>query len=996
LLQQVWAENKKTILAGLIAAILASILVGVFLRKIAETISRWASSLFHFLFDRFASAPLLRLRYDKAYRETLAAALQKLVSSNIVDREVRLERVYVPVGLTEETRGADRATFEDLIQWDEDRRRRQAARAVEPWDAIRRFHRLVVLGEPGAGKTTYLTYLAFMCARRERLPAYTPIFLRLRDLAGVTRLEDALPAEFARRGFPNAARFLHRQLEAGRCLILLDGLDEVISATEHERIVGLVQEFADSHVRDAGDPPSGGNIVVVSSRTYSYENGPQLTGFTKTMVMDFSDEAIERFVHNWFGVGEKGPLAGELLAELNRNRRFKELARNPLLLLLIANHFERDRNLPDLRADLYRDCINTRIIRWNTVRGTHRGRFGETDKWRMLRELALDIYREQWRDLLDQEQLLGWLERFAGGLRLPEKTTPADLLDEVARTSGLLQERAIDRYGFSHQTLQEYFAAEGIVRLGPDAGAALVGEHLTEPRWQEVIFLYCGLADHAGPLLRRIVGGAEARGKDAWLQAGRCMAEGAKDVAPAVCCQVADGLVALLRRAEAGEDGLLTPDESAAAADWLAAFAAEDLPDTARMLLESGASHDALLAARLLSELPAGQEAALRSEVSRRMAGLAASGDAAERRVASAAMGWMAVLEPEAVKTLRANLAQADPAARAEAARALGRLGAGDEPTVAELLRLYNQDGADVARHAALEALLALGRAADVGMALVPAGEFLMGSADDDRDAEDREKPQHRIYLPAYYLDRTPVTNAAFRRFVEAGGYGNAAYWPEASTVGRWKNGAYIDYDKKPRTEPIYWRDAKWNGAEQPVVGVSWYEALAYARWADKRLPTEAEWEKAASWAGEPGSGGAGERGKKRRYPWGDEWDPKRCNTEESGIKRTTPVGTYSPASHPELVAGGDSPCGAADMAGNVFEWCQSAYRPYPYDPDDGREDLGGGDEVIRVLRGGSWYTDRKWARCAYRDGDIPRHWLDIGGFRCCCATSSPSSGSGS
>ena len=177
----------------------------------------------------------------------------------------------------------------------------------------------------------------------------------------------------------------------------------------------------------------------------------------------------------------------------------------------------------------------------------------------------------------------------------------------------------------------------------------------------------------------------------------------------------------------------------------------------------------------------------------------------------------------------------------------MGRLGG--EPTIetaAALLRVYTTDAADAPRHAALEALLALGRGADVGMVLVPAGEFLMGSPDDDRDAEDREKPQHRVYLPAYYLDRTPVTNAQYRRFIEAGGYGNAAYWKEASAAGRWKDGAYIDYDAKPRTQPVYWKDAQWNGDPQPVVGVTWYEALAYTRWTGKRLPTEAEWEKAA------------------------------------------------------------------------------------------------------------------------------------------------------
>ena len=153
-------------------------------------------------------------------------------------------------------------------------------------------------------------------------------------------------------------------------------------AAEHRRVIGLVQAFADQYVRDGATQGDVGNIIVVSCRTHSYEHDKQLTGFTKMTVMDFDDQAIERFVHNWFGVGESEPLAPELLSLLNNNRRFKELAHNPLLLLLIADHYRRDRNLPTVRADLYKNCIDTRIIRWNKVRGTHLGRFDESDKWR--------------------------------------------------------------------------------------------------------------------------------------------------------------------------------------------------------------------------------------------------------------------------------------------------------------------------------------------------------------------------------------------------------------------------------------------------------------------------------------------------------------------------------------------------------------------------------------------------------------------------------------
>jgi iron(II)-dependent oxidoreductase len=258
-------------------------------------------------------------------------------------------------------------------------------------------------------------------------------------------------------------------------------------------------------------------------------------------------------------------------------------------------------------------------------------------------------------------------------------------------------------------------------------------------------------------------------------------------------------------------------------------------------------------------------------------------------------------------------------------------------------------------------------------MVFVPAGEYLLGSAPDDRQAGDNEKPQHRLYLPAYYIDRTPVTNAQFGQFIEAGGYREPGYWAEAIDAGRWKDGKYTDYAGKPRSLPNYWEDPGWNDARQPVVGVSWYEALAYARWAGKRLPTEAEWEKAAGWdlATEV----------VRRYPWGDRFEPGRCNSKEVKLERTTPVGQYSPQ--------GDSPYGCADMAGNVWEWCSTAYRSYPYNPGDGREELGGGDDVIRVLRGGSWANEKDVVRCAFRRWNYPELGGRSGGFRCCCSTSS-------
>ncbi|GAB4547633.1 MAG: hypothetical protein Kow0063_42340 [Anaerolineae bacterium] len=253
----------------------------------------------------------------------------------------------------------------------------------------------------------------------------------------------------------------------------------------------------------------------------------------------------------------------------------------------------------------------------------------------------------------------------------------------------------------------------------------------------------------------------------------------------------------------------------------------------------------------------------------------------------------------------------------------------------------------------------------------VPAGPFLMGSRDDNPLAFDNEKPQFPMELPAYRIGRYPVTNAEFARFVEAGGYENRGFWTGAGW--EWK----VENDI---TGPERYGD-EFDQAEQPVVGVSWYEAVAYCNWLTRalresgelaegeavRLPTEAEWEKAAR----------GEHG--REWPWGDDFDPARANTGEAGPGHTTPVGRHSPA--------GDSPYGCADMAGNVWEWCatrwQDSYRDY-------RDDIDLEGAAPRVVRGGSWYDYSGFARCACRLWYDPPIRVGDYGFRVVGASCSP------
>ena len=238
------------------------------------------------------------------------------------------------------------------------------------------------------------------------------------------------------------------------------------------------------------------------------------------------------------------------------------------------------------------------------------------------------------------------------------------------------------------------------------------------------------------------------------------------------------------------------------------------------------------------------------------------------------------------------------------------------------------------------------------GFVKIPAGTFLMGSKENDQEAYTDERPQHEVNIPYdYWVARYPVTVAQFRAFVEENGY-------EIK-------------DRRSINETPNW----------PVRYVNWHEARAYANWLEDkldflpkgyqlRLPTEAEWEKAA-------------RGDDaRRYPWGNEdWHENLANIDESEIGHPTPVGGYPR---------GATPNGICDLSGNLWEWTQSLWGAdlmnpdfkYPYDASDGRENLQASRDTRRVLRGGSWINSNRDARSAYRYGNYPDSYYGNIGFR--------------
>ncbi len=236
-------------------------------------------------------------------------------------------------------------------------------------------------------------------------------------------------------------------------------------------------------------------------------------------------------------------------------------------------------------------------------------------------------------------------------------------------------------------------------------------------------------------------------------------------------------------------------------------------------------------------------------------------------------------------------------------------------------------------------------------MVLIPAGSFWLGSQPGQNDPPE-EMPRHEITLPDYVIGQYPVTNAQYAEFLKQ-----------------------EKQHEVPKKVGWFLREPPASKLDHPVVGVSWDDALAYCRWLSRvtsrayRLPSEAEWEKAARGADD------------RLYPWGDTWEAGRCN---SGSDETTPV-TAFPA--------GASPFGCGDMAGNAQEWTSTVWGsdpqicafPYPYQPTDGREDLAADQHlhrVYRVYRGGSFRDEPPRLRCASRGCSTPDSKIRWRGFR--------------
>ncbi len=751
-------------------------------------------------------------------------------------------------------------------------------------DLLKQNDGLILLGDPGAGKTTFLKYLTLQLAlgRGEalgldsRLPVLLPLSAYANALADRDVPLDYFIATYYRdRGVDlPIGPMLEEALDKGGALLMLDGLDEVKELAQRHLVIQRVEEFF-TFQRQRG------NKFVLTSRIVGYrEVRATAEGLIEATLVDFVDEDIVQFVDQWTAALERAargatPMAAqqaaqereELLHAIHHNPGVRRLAANPLLLTILALMKRQGVMLPERRVELYQKYVETLLKHWNLARGLDRPPTRDLDMvetMRLLAPLALWMHdTSPGVGRVKREELRRRLEQLCASRGLPEPELAAwRFLEDVREYAGLLLERGPGEYGFIHLTFQEYLAAVAIALRGQrDVGpvSQVLAAHVGDDNWHEVTRLAIG---YIGIIQQR--------------------------------------------------------DEVASDVVWRLIAQSPGKPGRA-VILAGEAVHDTW---------PGGVTPQCRERVIQAL-----------------------------TKTMVAD-AHVNPPLRAGAGDTLARLG-DPRPEVMTLGRME--------------------------YCWVPAGVFWMGSPDHDKAARNEEKRIHRLDIPyGYWLGRYPVTVAQFREYVEASGH----------------------QPKNP--------DCLRRLDNHPVVQITWHDAAGFCNWLTEtwlkaqalhkgwqvRLPTEAEWEKGARGGLEipktpiivtirnvPPSGSSEgptlsqNPSAQRLYPWGDDPDTNCANYSDTEINGTSAVGCFP---------SGASPYGCLDISGNVWEWTLSLWGrdfdtpdfQYPYQPDDGRENLGAGNDVYRVLRNGSFIDARGYSRCASRHRTFPDVPGDFIGFR--------------
>lgn len=443
---------------------------------------------------------------QEARKKIKPRILQHCGSMQVLGRSkpIGLNDIYTKVNILEEIPGLRRKDLAKFRQEDksEDSERFELGRTregVPGLEAVERYPKLVILGKPGAGKTTFLKYLAIQCIEGQFKADCVPIFVSLRDFAEASEASDKLglidyiTQQYLGSSYKeNPKNFLHQVIESGRALFLLDGLDEV-EKEENKHVLRQIRNIINIKLYYYHK----NNFFItcrVAALDYIHDS------FQKVEIADFDRDQIFTFVTKWFQGKNVKPES--FIKRIKYNKRVKELANNPLLLTLLCLAFEELENFPDNRFELYKEGLDALLKTWDAERGIYRDpvyeKLSVQRKKDLLSEIALPTL-EQGEYHFTKRDAKHYIDNYIRKLQdanTAKEILPVDseeVLKSIEAHHGLLVERAKDIYSFSHVTFHEYFTARKFVKWQESSEKALPSlvNHIFDEykRWREVFLL---------------------------------------------------------------------------------------------------------------------------------------------------------------------------------------------------------------------------------------------------------------------------------------------------------------------------------------------------------------------------------------------------------------------------------------------------------------------------------------------------------------------------